>query len=47
MKDRVSYWTIVEADSEEEAKEGFAEDIDDNSIDVELLSDEVDDEDGI
>ena len=34
-KYRVSYWTIVEAKNEEEAKEGFAENIDENSIDVE------------
>ena len=36
---RVSYWTIVEADSEEEAKEGFSENIDENSIDVEEVTD--------
>jgi hypothetical protein len=38
MKYKVSYWTIVEADNEEEAKEGFAENIDDNSIDVEEVT---------
>ena len=28
-KYKVSYWTIVEAENEEEAKEGFSENIDD------------------
>lgn len=33
---RVSYWTIIEADSEEEARELFGKNIDENSADVEL-----------
>jgi len=43
-KYKVSYWTIFEADSEDEAKEGFSENVDESSIDVELIYEEEPDE---
>lgn len=36
-KYKVSYWTIIEADSKEEAVETFIRDIDENSVDVEEI----------
>ena len=34
-KYRVGYWTIIEAENQEEAKDYFLKNIDENSIDIE------------
>ena len=39
-KFKVSYWTIIEADNRDEAKKIFIQDIDEESIDVEVVEDD-------
>ena len=39
MKFEISYWTIVETDTEEEAIKQFISEIDENSVDIEVKND--------